>query len=114
MSAPQRPTFGKTNPKRVSSLAMRTSHARAMTAPAPTAAPFTAAITGRRSARMDRMRSPVMRVNSNNPGMSRSKSFAMMSWRSPPEQKALPAPVITTARTSGWRSSAGKNCPSSM
>jgi hypothetical protein len=52
MSAPHSPTFGKTKPKRASSDTMRTSHASAITAPAPTATPLTAAITGRRTARM--------------------------------------------------------------
>ena len=48
MSAPERPTLGKMKPKRALSAAMRRSQAAAMTAPAPTAMPLTAAMTGRR------------------------------------------------------------------
>jgi hypothetical protein len=51
--------------------AMRRSQAAAMTAPAPTATPLTAAITGRRQVRMLWMSRPVVRVNSSNPCMSR-------------------------------------------
>ncbi len=48
MSAPHSPTLGKMKPKRALLLAMRMSQAAAMTAPAPTAMPLTAATTGRR------------------------------------------------------------------
>ena len=48
MSAPQRPTCGKMKPNFAAVLAMRKSQASAMTAPAPTAMPLTAATTGRR------------------------------------------------------------------
>jgi hypothetical protein len=75
---------------------------------------LTAAITGRRTRRIARISAPVMRVNSSSPAMSRWKSWAMMSCRSPPEQNPVPSPVITSDRTSGWRSSAGKKAPSSM
>ena len=52
MSAPHRPTLGKTKPNLADSLAMRKSEASAITAPAPTATPLTAATTGLRRRRM--------------------------------------------------------------
>jgi len=70
------------------------------TAPAPAAVPFTAAITGFRSARMLRITSHVIRVNSRRPSDLRLKSSPMIAFTSPPEQKPLPAPVITSARGS--------------
>ena len=68
---------------------MRISQASAMTAPAPTATPWTAAITGLLTRRMFRMRAPVTRVNSSKPFMSRLNNSPIISSTSPPEQKAL-------------------------
>ena len=63
MSAPQRPDLREDEAELApSSLAMRKSQASAMTAPAPTAVPLTAAMTGRRSSRMFAMSAPVTRV----------------------------------------------------
>ncbi len=88
---------------RVSGAAKRTSQAAAMTAPAPQQTPWSAATTGGRVVRMAWTRAPVMRVNSRRPGMSRSKSWAMMSLTSPPEQKPRgPSPFSTIARTAGY------------
>ena len=61
-------------PKRASRRAMRRSHAAAITAPAPTATPLTAAMTGRRTSRMLWISAPVTRVNSSSPCVSRAKS----------------------------------------
>ncbi len=113
MSAPQRPTFGKMNPNLAASLAMRKSQARAMTAPAPTAMPLTAATTGLRTFRIDAMSAPVMRVKSSRPCMSRENSSPMMSSTSPPEQNARPSPVRTIARISGCRSVSSRTSRSS-
>ena len=90
----------------------RASIGRVIVAPMPTAAPLMAAMTGFRQAWMARAtRPPVSRTRAS-PGSSRSVmssrvgvrdssrpktlSFAV---RSIPAQKALPAPVTTTART---------------
>ena len=114
MSAPARPTREKRNAILALSAAMRMSLAAAITAPAPATVPLSAATTGRRHCRMDRMRSPVSRVNSSSPAASREKSAPMMSSTSPPVQKARPAPVMMTARTPGSVSSARKVSRSSV
>lgn len=62
------------NPIFADSAKMRRSQAAAITAPAPTATPFTAAMTGRRSSRIDWMSAPVMRVKSRSARMSREKT----------------------------------------
>ena len=62
----------------------RRSLASAITAPAPAARPFTAAITGLSSRRHALTTSPVMRANSSTPFMSRCRSSPMISWTSPP------------------------------
>ncbi len=71
-----------------------------MTAPAPATVPLSEAMTGLFRARMLRINSQVMRVNSSSPLMSRLKSSPIMSSTSPPEQNPRPRPVITTTRTS--------------
>ena len=106
MSAPESPTRVNRYAIRADSAAIRTSHAVAMTAPAPATVPLSAPITGCRHCRIAAIRSHVIRVNSSSPSKSRSKSAPMMSSTSPPLQNPLPAPVITTARTSGSPSSA--------
>ena len=91
----------KAGTKLAESAAMRRSQAQAKDIPAPAAGPLTAAITGFSSARIARTfgwyvarsRSPM------SPGASRN------SPRSWPTQKPRPAPVRTTARTSGSRAS---------
>jgi len=84
---------------RASSLATRTSHAAAMTAPAPQTVPFSAPTIGFSSRRMFSIRSQVMRVNASSSASETPNSRPMMSRTSPPEQNARPVPVITTART---------------
>src|SRR5215207_8419770 len=77
--------------------AIRMSQAAARESPAPAHGPFTDAITGFSSARMARMFGWYVRS-------SRSWMESGISWnsfRSWPEQKPRPAPVITTARISG-------------
>ena len=113
MSAPDRPTFVNRNAIFADSAAMRTSHAAAMTAPAPATVPFNAPTIGRRHCRSARMRSHVSRVNSSSPAASRANSAPMMSSTSPPEQNARPAPVMITARTPGSPSSVRKASRSS-
>ena len=79
------------------SAAIRMSHAAASESPAPAHGPLTAAITGFSSARIARMFGWYVLS-------SRSRIDPGASWnsfRSWPEQKPRPAPVITTARTSG-------------
>jgi hypothetical protein len=85
---------------RASVEAIRRSDASAMHAPAPAVVPFREAMTGLRRWRMLRTSSHVRRVNSSSPSASRVCNSPMMSRTSPPEQKARPAPVMTTARTS--------------
>src|SRR6185503_1057875 len=76
--------------------------------PSPTAGPFTAAITGMRHrimlSTMSRPSSIVCRRS--------TLSFAMRSSRpkSPPAEKARPAPVITATRASVSELSCGKSC----
>ena len=76
------------------------SHISAMSMPAPTAVPFTAAITGlsrSSSAYATRwMRSVSADFSANGP-----PACALNSSRSTPEQNASPAPVTTTTRTAG-------------
>ena len=79
------------------SAAMRRSHAAASERPAPAVGPLTAAITGFSSARIARMFG--WYVLSSRSRMSSATS--RNSVRSCPAQKPRPAPVITTARTSG-------------
>ena len=80
--------------------AMARSAAMTRLNPAPAAVPFTAAMTGAlpRASR----ESPMCR----SPAITLSRLFALdpalaKAPRSPPAQNALPAPVSTTARTSG-------------
>ena len=79
-----------------------------MAAPAPAVVPFSAATIGAGSARMARISSQVMRVNSSSAAASRPSSGPMISRTSPPVQKARPSPVMTTARTAGRAASARK------
>ena len=82
------------------SLAIRRSQAAASERPAPAQGPFTAAITGFSSAADQadvRVVGLLERARGSSPGTSWN------SFRSCPEQKPRPAPVITTARTSGSR-----------
>src|SRR5579884_3664137 len=76
------------------------SHISAMSIPAPTATPFTAAITGLSSSSIAYatrwMRSVRLRLTS-----SGSDPRALNAPRSTPEQKPSPAPVRISARTSG-------------
>ena len=99
MSAPERPSFANTKPKRARSEATRKSAASASTAPAPTAAPPTAATMGFSSSRIASTVSPARRVNARISSAFISASAATILCRSPPEQKPWPAPVSTTART---------------
>ena len=114
MSAPARPTREKRKAILALSAAIRMSLAAAITAPAPATVPLSAATTGRRHWRMERMRSPVRRVNSSRPAASLENSAPMMSSTSPPLQKARPVPVMMTARTPGSVSSARKASRSSV
>ena len=99
MSAPAKPTFVKRNAKLAERATIRRSAASAITAPAPAAMPFTAAMIGSGHSRIPWTTAPVIRVNSSSPSASRERSGPMMSFTSPPEQNARPAPVTMTART---------------
>ena len=91
---------------------MRRSLAMARIAPAPAQMPSMAATMGCGHARMLFTRSPVIVVNRSRPARSPrsaiSTSGPMISRTSPPEQKLPPAPVSTTARTSGLRAERAK------
>jgi len=99
MSAPERPSFANTKPKRARSDATRKSAASASTAPAPTAAPPTAATMGFSSSRIASTASPARRVKARICSALMSARGATILCLSPPEQKPAPAPVSTTART---------------
>ena len=96
-----RPMPMKPGTKFALSAAIRRSHAQASERPAPAQAPFTAAITGFSSARIARMFGwYVLRsLSEMSPDASRN---SVRSW---PAQNPRPAPVITTALTSGSRAS---------
>ena len=79
------------------SAAMRRSHAAASERPAPAVGPLTAAITGFSSARIARMFGWYV-LSSRSRMSSATSRNSVRSW---PAQKPRPAPVITTARTSG-------------
>ena len=100
ISQPARPTRVKRKAVFAFAVPMRMSENSAIIAPAPTQTPSTAAITGCGQARIALTRSPVMRVNSRRPFMSRSNSGPMMSRTSPPEQKLPPFEPNTIAFTS--------------
>ncbi len=107
MSQPASPTRVNRNAVLAAGVPSRMSQNSAIMAPAPTQMPSTAAIIGCGQARMALTRSPVMRVKSMRPCMSRSSSGPMMSCTSPPEQKlpwlepnttALTSPAVARAR----------------
>ncbi len=83
---------------RAVSAATRKSEASAMAAPAPATVPFSDATIGWGAARMARIRSQVMVVNSSSAARSFVTRSPMMSFTSPPVQKALPVPVMTATR----------------
>jgi hypothetical protein len=60
------------------------------------------------SARILRISSHVIRVNSSNPFISRLNSSPIMSSTSPPEQKPRPRPVMTTTRICSRERSAAR------
>src|SRR5437588_2043987 len=101
-----------TNPgtKNAASDAMRTSHAQASDSPAPAHAPLTAAMTGFSSARMARTFGWYVARR-----LSLTSGASPNSFRSWPAQNPRPAPVMTTARTSGSRASfsASRSAPCS-
>ena len=113
MSAPDRPTFVNRNAMRASSEAIRKSEASAITAPAPATSPLSDAMTGLRSRRILRTRSQVIRVNSSSPPALRERRGPMISFTSPPEQKARPVPVSTATWTVSrlWRSAKRSTSP---
>ena len=87
---------------RADSEAMRMSDASASDRPAPTAAPFTAAITGCGIPRIRDAR-PCMRSERSTGGRvgPPSESEMPISARSAPEQNPRPSPVRMSTRTSG-------------
>ena len=71
MSAPHSPTAGKMKPNaRLGGGDAQSRDAHAITAPAPTATPLTAATIGRRQRRIAAISRPVARVNASSAGVS--------------------------------------------
>src|SRR5581483_11792421 len=105
-----RPMPTKPGTKNAASDAIRTSHAQASDNPAPAHAPLTAAMTGFSSARMARTFGWYVARR-----LSLTSGASPNSFRSWPAQNPLPAPVMTTARTSGSRASfsASRSAPCS-
>ncbi len=93
------------------------SHSTAMLQPSPTAGPLTAAITGSGNRSISSMISaPSRRLSSRATGSSRNE---VIQSRSPPAEKARPAPVRITTRASrsaaSWRhTSARARCSGSL
>src|SRR6266403_1023956 len=100
--------------KRAAVLAIRISMGRSTVAPKPTAAPFTAAMTGFRQSKIARVtlpppsrtRSSLKSTSSADPascrdqsGLRRLSNASAPGDRSEPAQNARPAPVTTTTRT---------------
>ena len=100
MSAPASPTFVNRKAKEADRARSRKSAASAMTAPAPAATPFTAAMIGIGHSRMRWTTAPVIRVKSSRSSGPISTSLPMISLTSPPEQNPRPVPVMIRARTS--------------
>ena len=100
MSPPDRPTLVNRNANRAAGVATRKSAASAITAPAPAAIPWSAAMMGTGHSRMPRMTSPVIRVKASSWSWPIRRVAPMISLTSPPEQNARPAPRSTSARTS--------------
>jgi hypothetical protein len=103
------PRRAKTKPKRASREAMRMSIGSSIDAPMPTAAPFTAAISGlvlanRRSASTPPPSRPGSSPDSASRAAAAGSKARAPSDRSKPTQKARPAPVITMARTASCAS----------
>jgi hypothetical protein len=122
------PSRPNTKPIRALVEASRRSIASVIVAPIPTAGPLTAAITGFGRAWIASVtRPPVSRTPSwygarsyaarNSSGVGRTDSSRPKTLpstaRSIPAQKARPAPVTTTARTSSERASVRNTCSSS-
>jgi hypothetical protein len=117
------PTRANTNPKRADSAAIRMSIGNVRVAPMPTAGPFTAAMTGLRSAANGRLATPP--ASRGNPpiswlsspgGRSRVRRSAKVSGpppRSAPTQNARPVPVTTTTRTASSASARAATVASS-
>ena len=100
MSQPASPTRVNRKAHFASGVASRMSAAMAMIAPAPTATPSTAAITGLLQWIIALTRSPVIRVKARRSFMSIFVSGPMMSCTSPPEQKLPSLEAKTTTSTS--------------
>ncbi len=78
------------------------SQASARFIPAPAAAPLTAAMMGWGASRIARSTRSLSGATLSSTGRSARASLAsFIAFTSPPEQKPLPAPVSTIARTSG-------------
>ena len=113
MSAPHNPTLVNRNAIFAELAAMRRSAAAAITAPAPQVVPLSEARIGFSSVRMFAINLQVKRVNACTSASGTSNKRPMMSFTSPPEQKARPVPVITTARTESREPSAPNTSVSS-
>jgi hypothetical protein len=81
-------------------VAIRTSEASARAKPPPAAAPLTAAMMGCGHRRMAITISLISRWRVSPAPMERPPELSPRSFRSRPAQKAAPAPVSTTTRTS--------------
>ena len=92
-----RPRFTNSSPKRARSDATRMSAITASSMPQPTAAPFTAAITGTSVSR-SALAAGVMRGSARSRSPVCSPAASMTCFTSSPEQKAGSAPVMTRQR----------------
>ena len=100
MSPPDSPTLVNRNANLAWGVQMRKSAAIATTLPAPAAMPWIPAMIGIGHSRIARMTSPVILVKPIRPAASIWISSPMISFTSPPPQKPLPSPRITSTRVS--------------
>ena len=110
MSPPDSPTLVNRKANRACGVQIRKSAAIATTLPAPAAMPWMPAMIGIGHSRIARITSPVILVKPIRPAASISISSPMISLTSPPPQKPLPSPRITSTRVSPrWGSSASRS-----
>ena len=110
MSPPDSPTLVNRNANRACGVQIRKSAAIATTLPAPAAMPWMPAMIGIGHSRIARITSPVILVKPIRPAASIWISSPMISLTSPPPQKPLPSPRITSTRVSPrWGSSASRS-----
>src|SRR5438874_5367658 len=80
MSPPDRPTLVNRKANLAAGVHTRKSAASAITAPAPAAMPWTAAMTGTGQSRISRMTSPLIRVKASSPSGDMASVAPMISY----------------------------------